>query len=403
MGDSALTPSHPHRPLLLSLCLTVFAATFSAGAFPATLPELGREGQLADWQLGLVAGTFGLARMLSNLPIGLLAAHRLRVVLALGPFALAAGVVGLVGGGPFPVLVLARGLMGVGHALGMVGGLTAILRYQAGASLASALNAFELSAMLGILGGTVLIGTLPATLRWNQAYLAACAPQLLGFVVLRWLLAAVPPGDPATPRPLFTRRGAAGSAAPAPSPTAGLAFAAGGAVALAYATIEQFLLPLRGARELGLDRPGVARLLMVAQLADILALLPVGRLADRAGTVRVLPAVLLAMAAATLLIGFGTLPWLAAGAVLYGLAMAGWMLPLGALRGETPPERVAWRTALYRVCVDGGLFLGPVLAGALGTARAGLLAGVWAALLALTGLGFASLAATRRAPAVRVP
>ncbi len=46
--------------------------------------------------------------------------------------------------------------------------------------------------------------------------------------------------------------------------------------------------------------------------------------------------------------------------------MAGWMLPLAVLRRETPPERVAWRTAVYRVGVDGGLFLGPFLAGLLG-------------------------------------
>jgi hypothetical protein len=31
----------------------------------------------------------------------------------------------------------------------------------------------------------------------------------------------------------------------------------------------------------------------------------------------------------------------------------------------TPPAQVAWRVALYRVSIDGGMFLGPVLAGLL--------------------------------------
>src|SRR2546426_519451 len=84
------------------------------------------------------------------------------------------------------------------------------------------------------------------------------------------------------------------------------------------------------------------------------------------------------MAGASALVGFGTLPLVAAGCALYGLSMAGWMLPLGVLRRETPPEHVAWRTGLYRVCVDGGLFLGPFLAGLLGAGRARVLAGVWA-------------------------
>ena len=101
-----------------------------------------------------------------------------------------------------------------------------------------------------------------------------------------------------------------------------------------------------------------------------------------------LVAVLLVMAGASVLVGFGTLPLVTAGCALYGLSMAGWMLPLGVLRRETPPEHVAWRTGLYRVCVDGGIFLGPFLAGLLGAGRAPVLAGVWAAALAVTSLLF---------------
>src|SRR5438477_121783 len=144
----------------------------------------------------------------------------------------------------------------------------------------------------------------------------------------------------------------------------------------------------RGCREFGLERAGVARLLLVMQVFDIAALLPLGVLADRRGTGRVLVAVLLVMAGASALVGFGTLPLVAAGCALYGLSMAGWMLPLGVLRHETPPEHVAWRTGLYRVCVDGGLFLGPFLAGLLGAGRARVLAGVWAVSLAVTSLPF---------------
>src|SRR5436190_44540 len=40
--------------LILLLCVAIFSNTFSAGAFPAILPELGRSGGLADWQLGTV-------------------------------------------------------------------------------------------------------------------------------------------------------------------------------------------------------------------------------------------------------------------------------------------------------------------------------------------------------------
>ena len=72
-----------------------------------------------------------------------------------------------------------------------------------------------------------------------------------------------------------------------------------------------------------------------------------------------------------------------AGCALFGLGMAGWMLPLSVLRSATPPEQVAWRTALYRVGVDGGLFLGPSLSGVLGERAGGVLPAFAAATLAV--------------------
>ncbi|HXH82460.1 MAG TPA: MFS transporter, partial [Candidatus Tectomicrobia bacterium] len=160
---------------------------------------------------------------------------------------------------------------------------------------------------------------------------------------------------------------------------------------------EQFVIPLRGSREFGLERAGVARLLSIAQLVDLLALLPVGRLADRWGTRPVLVVVLLAFGAALGLVAFGSLPLMVGGCVLFGLGMAGWMLPLGLLRSVTPVSRVAWRTALYRVGVDGGLFLGPFLSGLLAARASWLLPAVMT--LVLVALALALGARGRGAPA----
>ncbi|MGH7306681.1 MAG: MFS transporter, partial [Candidatus Rokuibacteriota bacterium] len=165
-----------------------------------------------------------------------------------------------------------------------------------------------------------------------------------------------------------------------------LVFAAGGLVALAYSTMEGFVVPLRGSREFGLERAGVAQLFMVQQIFDIAALIPTGMLADRQGAGRVLPGILLLMATGNALIGFGTLPVVVVGCALFGLSMSGWMLPLTLLRRDTEPERIAWRTGLYRVCVDGGIFLGPFLAGVLGMRLAGLLPALSTAALAITAL-----------------
>ena len=372
------------RRLLAALCAMVFASTFSIGAFPALLPEIGRDAGLEDWQLGTLAGAYGLARMAMALPAGLLVTHHLPRGMVLGPLVLVVGLVILTTGGSFAALVVGRAVMGIGHSLGMLAGLTAILRHRAGRTLASSLNAFECSAMVGILGGVGLLTLLPRTLSWNAAFVLTCTPIALGLAALPFALAALPRarGTGVSPAPDAAR------AEPPAAPTATravavLAFVAGGTVALAYSTIEQFLIPVRATREFGLDRVGVGRVLMVAQFCDILALLPVGALADRRGARRVLGMVLLVYAASIALIGFGSLPLMVGGCALFGLSMAGWMLPLGLLRTVTPPAQVAWRTALYRVGVDGGMFLGPFLSGLLVTRYPAVLPAVLAVALVL--------------------
>jgi MFS family permease len=339
-----------------------------------------------------VAAAFGFARMIADIPLGLFLTHHLRRALWLGPVVLAAGGLCLTSGGGFAVLVLGRLLMGLGQALSMMAGLTAILRFQSGKTLASALAAYELSAMIGMLAGAALIAALPPDLAWSSAFLLTCAPQVLAVVTVPRLLASLPPEPRARSVSLFARPVPNGAPSSGPAPGSGraslvpLAFAAGGLVALTYSTMEQFLIPLRGSREFGLERAGVARLFMVQQAFDIAALIPTGMLADRHGAVRVLPVVLLLMAAANAMIGFGTLPVLVAGCALYGLSMSGWMLPLTLLRRDTEPERIAWRTGLYRVCVDGGIFLGPFLSGILGLRLAGILPALATLALALTAL-----------------
>jgi MFS family permease len=387
------------RRLLILLCITMCVSTVSIGAFPALLPEVAAGRGLADWQLGAVAGAFGFARMAADVPVGLFITQHARRALVIAPFMLLAGIACVAASASFGVLLLGRALMGAGHTLGMLAGLTAILRY-AGGGLASALNAFEFSAMIGILAGVGVLTVLPQGLSWEAALLVACAPLLIAFVTAPLAAAALPRAemsaavaDPSPSRADVT----VGVPATSGWSMAVLAFAAGGTVALAYATVEQFVIPLRGSREFGLDRAGIARTLMIAQATDLVALLPVGALADRRGTARVLGTILIIFAAAMALVGFGTtLPMLQAGCVLFGLSMAGWMLPLGVLRAVTPSPRVAWRLSLYRVVVDGGMFLGPFLSGVLAARHPRLLPAILA--VALGAIGVALTVTARPSP-----
>src|SRR5262249_41636966 len=223
------------------LCLTTFSNIVSSGAFPAVLPDIARSAALADWQLGIVAGAFGFARMLADVPLGLFLGRHLRRALWIGPLVLMLGALCVTTGGGFATIVLGRLLMGLGQALGMVAGLTAILRFQSGKNLASALAAYELSAMIGMLGGAALIGTLPSGLAWNTAFLIACAPQLVAIGIAPMLVATLPGHSIGTVSPVASP-GATAAGPPEPVPRhpslVPLAFAAGGLVALTYSTME---------------------------------------------------------------------------------------------------------------------------------------------------------------------
>jgi MFS family permease len=353
------------------LCLMVFANTFCVGAFGPLLPEIARAESLADWQIGMLAGSFGFARMLADVPTGLLAGRRLGTTLAAAPALLAAGLLLLGSGGAFPVLVLGRLLTGLGHTLAMVGGLTAILLDHRASAGSLRLNVFEFSGMLGVLGGLATVGLLPGRWGWPVSLLLASAPLLLTAVLVPDLRRRFPDQPEATRRPgPAPTGGARGERAPM-APIVWLMFGVGVVMGLSWSSVSQFMLPLRGTREFGLERGGISRLLALAQLVDLVALLPVAWLADRIGRLLVLSMVAAALGLGTWAVGLGSYPFFVAGCVLFGLGLAGWMLPLGVIREHTEARAFAWRTGLYRVGVDAAVFLGPLLCGVIGERQTG--------------------------------
>jgi YNFM family putative membrane transporter len=382
------------RPVVL-LCLLLFGSTFSIGAFPVLLPEIGSSTGISDFALGVLAGAFGFARVLADIPAGLYITNHLRRALVLAAACLLAGIVLLASGGPLWMLVLGRGLWGAGHALAMLSGITAIVRYVPVTSRSQALNAFELSAMLGVLGGMLLTGFLPPTWAWNVTLAVASAPLLVAIVLVPMLLRALPSEEGAGDRPWFSR-GSHAAGPPAPlSRLAVLAFAAGCVIALAWSAIGQFVLPLRASREFELGRSEVALLIAVPQFIDVLVLLPMGRLADRTSRTRLLGIVLLLFAGGVAAVAYGSLPIVVFGCLLFGIGLAAWMVPVALINHETPASRVAWRTAIYRTGVDAGVFLGPVVSGLLldGDALA-VLGLVIAAALVFLGVAFLRIRVT---------
>jgi MFS family permease len=364
------------------LCFISLCSCFSMGAFSPLLPEIGRAGALADWQLGVVAGALGFARMATAIPAGWLAGRYLGTTLCASPALMLAGTVLLATSPSFPVLVLGRLILGFAYTLGTVSGLIALLLDDRGPGASVRLNVFEFSAMIGVLGGLGLVGLLPDHWGWSLSLLIASSPLLLILAVVPSIRRRFPDASmAATPASRTPDAGRADRM----SLTLWTMFAVGIVLALAWSAVSQFLLPLRGTREFGLDRGGVSGLLMLAQFVDLVALLPVGRLADRLGRTPVLGFVIGVLGLGTAAVGLGSFPWFVAGCACFGFGLAGWMLPVGVIREHTRAEHLAWRMGLYRVGVDAAMFLGPFASGLLGEENAGMFVTAVGALALVVG------------------
>ena len=348
------------------LFVLLFCNTFGVGAFGPLLPEIGRAQALPDWQLGLVASAFGFARMAAAMPVGALVARCLAATLIAAPVVLVVGLGLFVSAGPLPVLLAGRFLLGISHTLTMVGGLTAILVESRRTSASLRLNIFEFAGMLGILGGLGVVALIPSAWGWKVSLLVVSTPALVPLLMIPALRRAfpettrMPGGDATAGEGMSRRRENAG--------VIGLMFGTGMVFALSWSSVSGFVIPIRGTREFGLTRTGISWLLGMAQAIDLVALIPVGRLADRVGHGLILGAASILLGLGVLGVGVGPFPLFAIGCACLGLGLAGWMLPLGVIRDHTPVGRLAWRTGLYRVGVDSAIFLGPLLAGTLGGA-----------------------------------
>jgi MFS family permease len=281
-----------------------------------------------------------------------------------------AGTVILVASPSFAMLVLGRLVLGFASTLGTVSGLIALLLHDRGRGAAVRLNVFELSAMIGVLGGLGLVGLLPESWSWSASLLIVSSPVLLILAAVPAIYRRFPDGAVASETPGSRAPGA--GRADRMSLVLWAMFLAGIVLALAWSAVSQFLLPLRGTREFGLDRGGVSALLILAQLVDVVALLPVGRLADRLGRTPVLGVVLVMLGLGTAAVGLGSFAWFVVGCAAFGFGLAGWMLPVGIIRDHTRAEYFAWRTGMYRVGVDAAMFFGPFACGVLGEEHAGL-------------------------------
>lgn len=398
LTDGPATPARPNRRapsepipresilLGVALFLVVAATNILTPLLPAVRDDFGVSIATAGW----VVGSFGLARLVLDLPAGYLIdwlGHRRLSLIALA-LLVVASLAGLVAPS-LEVLIAARIGSGLAVAVLTTVILAALATTASNANRGKVMSLFPTANNTAVAVYPVVGGVLGELLGWRATFGVTAVLALVGSLILIPLLLRLD-----LPRRV-PNRGSVGEGARVLHGRR-RAIAIGATNAGVVATMihrhgfRNTVLPLYAATALGLGGISIATAIALMSITALIVSVPGGILGDRIGRRRVIVSGLAAIAV-------GDLVFLATGDLLSFL-VASVVIGLGdfypssqtALLSEIVPPHLRTRAMSgYRFSVDLGAFLGPIALAAVMDA-----AGAPVAIAVVAGLLFAAAALT---------
>ncbi len=374
----------------------VFAVAVAAFSRIPLLPDIGLDLTLTAGEIGLLTTTFGLGRLLMDLPAG-------RLADAVGPepalvgsgIVLALACALLAAAQTFAQALVATGLIGCASALtnttGMYAFATATGAQRRGASMAI----YTTALITGQMVGPVVGGVLGSLAGWRAAIAFAGAIGIvvaLACLVWRRRLRGTDRRPRPDPAPSAINP-VAPPAPPAPSRRELVALAATPfATFFALAGLTQTLVPLLGADELSLSASTIGIAIGVGAGFRFVVAWIAGITSDRTSRKSVLlPSLwLMVLGAVALALPVSLGAWLV-GILLLAIGSSGISVAAAALADAVPVERLGGHLGVFRLVGDFGLMIGPAAVGFLyqvsgqGPA-AGLAAAIFVVAAVLTAL-----------------
>lgn len=384
-GDRPPAIAIPRDSFLLAVALfLVIAAT---NILTPLLPDIRNDFGVSIATAGVIVGSYGLARLLTDLPAGFLLdriGHR-RLTIAGFVLLVASSLLGL-GASSVEMLIAARVGAGVSVAIVSTVILAGLSSTATVANRGKVMSLFHVANNVGIAAYPLIGGIVGVALGWRATFGVTIALVIVAALILVPLLLRIHPRKGPAPR----------AATPDPRVLHGRSRA----IAIAATNVgvvanminrhgfRNTVLPLYAATSLGLGGISIASAIALMSITGLLVATPGGMLGDRIGRRRIITTGLAAIAVGDLvfLLTHDLVTFLAA-AALIGLGDFFSSSQTALLSEIVPPEQRTQVLGGYRFSADLGAFVGPVLlAGVMDLANAQLAIVVAVAILLTASL-----------------
>ncbi len=393
----------------LTLCLLILVNQLGFGLITPVLPAYARSFGLGAGGVGLIVGSYGLARFLANVPAGQLAERRgRRAVLIIGTLITSVASALIAVAQNLPQLLAFRVLAGLGAATVLTGGQIMVGDLAPPERRGRMMSTYQGFFLVGVGLGPTPGGILADTLGLRAPFVAYAVFSLLACVMAAIVIKETKPAGGAAAS--LSRDSAA---EPEHEPAMSVRAVVLGAPFLLVGLISfvQFfartgamftIVPLLGKDRIGLSASQIGVAMTLVSVLNIATLYHAGVLSDRAGRkLAIVPATLVSGISVALWSQSGSYGMYIAAALLWGLGSGISGPSPGAYVADIiPPSQRAQAFGLYRSVADAGYIVGPPLlgwmAGAMGyTAPLMMTAGMFV----LSGLLFWRFAPEIRRPA----
>ena len=405
---------------LLMISVSTALVTAGQGVIAPVLPLFQREFDVSAAVVGLTLSLFALARLVLNVPLGVLCDRRgRRLLLVWGPIVTAAGMVGTGLAQEIGHLLAARAVAGVGSAMYMVASLTYLADISSDENRARFIATNQGALLLGVSVGPAVGGILAELYGFRLPFFVVGLAALAAAAYAYWRLPetgasaspAVTPGPdqetaPAAVLPEFGRdepQTPPGTGAAGRRPWLAM-LVSGSFLTVAFVTTmifftraggRQTIVPLLGDARLGLSTGFLGVVFTAMSLIGLVLIGPAAVAADRLGRRAVIvPSGIATVIGLALFAGANSVALFLVGALVLAVAsaMAG-PAPAAYVADIAPVRARGLAMSLYRSAGDVGFVVGPPLLGVIADASSyGWALGTNALLVALATLLFLLIA-----------